>query len=64
MKKIPKKCLESEIVLICKGGTCPKLNFADNKTQEYICNKNKNKFYQNLDLFIKQNLYEVTLDAE
>ena len=63
-EKIPKKCLECEIVLICKGGTCPKLNFADNKTQEYICNKNKNKFYQNLDLFIKQNLYEVTLDAE
>lgn len=63
VEKIPKDCQKCEIVAICKSGACPKLAFADGKTKDYICKKNKDRFYQNLKLFIQQKRWEVTLDA-
>ncbi|MFC4653361.1 radical SAM/SPASM domain-containing protein [Lactococcus nasutitermitis] len=64
IEKIPEDCKKCEIVAICKGGSCPKLFIADRKLQSAVCRVAKRRFSQMFDLYIIQNLVEVTLDVD
>ncbi len=63
IEKIPKDCRNCEIVAICKGGYCPKIILKDHATQERVCQRAKESFEKSLNLFVRQDWVEVTLDV-